>query len=437
MLSHLASSWLQSPANVWYALLGLVNVTFLLDMYVDYRQHLQISLPKRPTELAPFCTEEEYEKSREYGMDSSRFNMISKSIQHILAVVLLFSGAYLWLWALAEHLTQSRFQGEIAVSLIFQGFLFLYTFLTSLPFGAYKTFYLERRHGFNKTTVGTFVGDQLKGGLLTAIFGSLIVGAIIWIIRRTGGYFAIAICIFLLAFQLIMVMVYPTLIQPLFNKFTPIAEDSPVKAKIETLAAKVGFPLTKIYVMDGSRRSSHSNAYFFGFMKNKRIVLFDTLLEQVSVDEITSIVGHELGHWYHNHMLKGLILLQVNILTIFLLFQLVMNWSPLYAAFGFAQDRPVIIGLTLFQQLLAPLGFVTTFLMSYASRSREFEADRFAIDIGYGESLPPALLSLYRENKNFVHPDWLYSALHHSHPPPSERISAMHHYLSYKKQKSK
>lgn len=437
MLSHLASSWLQSPAHVWYAILGLVNVTFLLDIYIDYRQHRQISLPKRPIELAAFCTEEEYKKSREYGMDSSRFNMISKSIHHILAVALLFFGAYLWLWTLAERLTPSRFQGEIAVSLIFQGFLLLYTFLTSLPLGAYKTFCLEKRHGFNKTTVSTFIGDQLKGALLTAIFGSLIVGAIIWIIHKTGGYFAIVICIFFLVFQLIMVVIYPTLIQPLFNKFTLIAEDSPVKAKIETLAAKVNFPLTKIYVMDGSRRSSHSNAYFFGFMKNKRIVLFDTLLEQVGVDEIASIVGHELGHWYHNHMLKGLILIQANILTLFLLFQFVMNWSPLYAAFGFTKDRPVIIGLTLFQQLLAPLGFVTTFVMSYASRSREFEADRFAIDIGYGASLPPALLALYRENKNFVHPDWLYSALHHSHPPPSERISAMHHYLTLKKQKSK
>lgn len=436
MLS-LIDPWLRNPTGIWYALLGLVNAVFLLDAYLDHRQHRQISLPKRPVELAALCSEEDYSKSRKYGMDSSRFSMISKTFQHALGVALLFSGIYPWLWQLAERLVPGQWQGEIAISLVFQGFFFLFTLFTTLPFDAYRTFALEKRHGFNKTTVGTFVGDQVKGALLMAVFGSLIVGSIIWIIRRTGGYFAIAICAFLLAFQLIMIVIYPTLIQPLFNKFTPIADDSPVKAKIEALAAKVNFPLTKIYVMDGSKRSSHSNAYFFGFMKNKRIVLFDTLLEQVSPDEVVSIVGHELGHWYHGHMLKGLALIQANILVTFLLFQLVMNWSPLYAAFGFIRNRPIIIGLTLFQQLLAPLGFISAFLMSYTSRCREFEADRFAIDIGHGEHLPSALIALYRENKNLVHPDWLYSALHHSHPPPSERIPAMRRYSALRSQKGK
>lgn len=438
----------QSPDSIWYALLIMVNWIFLFDLYLDHRQYHHISKPNMPVELKELGSEEEYQKSRIYGKDKLAFGMVSKIVQHIIGVAVLFFGAYPLMWQYGTMIMQkvvgykTPLGAEVCTSMTFQLLLIAFGVITSLPFGVYETFWLERKHGFNKTTVKTFVMDLIKGTMINGILGLLLVGAIVWIIRRTGDYFAIAICSFIIVFQLVMIVVYPTVIQPLFNKFTILA-DSELKNKIQRLAEKVDFPLKKIFVMDGSKRSSHSNAYFFGFFKNKRIVLYDTLIEQMSTDEIVSVVGHELGHWAHSHMIKTLIFMQISILGTFYLFKFVMNHQPLYAAFGFGTgydigyEKPLIIGLTIFQQILAPLGILVSLIGNAFSRSNEFQADRYAIDVGYGEHLPSALAKLYNENKSLVHPDWLYSALHYSHPPPSERLQAMKKYASISAKKSK
>jgi STE24 endopeptidase len=264
--------------------------------------------------------------------------------------------------------------------------------------------------------------------MLSTVLGGLLLSVMLWVIKWAGKNFVLYAVALSLFIQIVMVIIFPIIIQPLFNKFTPL-EDGDLKTAVEELASKVEFPLKKILVIDGSKRSGHSNAYFFGLFKNKRIVLYDTLIQQMSIDEAVAIVGHELGHWAHNDMFWGLVLNQLNILWIFYLLSLAINYAPLYTAFGF-KTQPLIIGINLFSQLLTPLSLALSFLLTWFSRLREFRADRYAIDHGYGEHLPKALIKMYKENKSLVHPDWLYSMMHNSHPPPSERVAAMNAYTT-------
>lgn len=424
-----------SPSQIWYLLLGISNGAFLFGIYVDWRQRRAIGRPSRPKELTPLCSEEEYQKSRAYSHDCSSFGLVQTAIGHAVCQALLFGGVTLWVWRLAGQIMAERLgispSSQILRSLLHVALMQLLEMPVGLIFAAYRTFWLERRHGFNKTTVKTFVLDNLKSLFLAVVLGGPILSALLWVMMRAGDRFVLWTGGLFLLLQLLGIVIYPTLIQPLFNKFTPL-EEGELKDKISALASRVSFPLTKIYVVDGSTRSTHSNAYFFGLLKNKRIVLYDTLLAQMSTDEIVAIVGHELGHWAHNHMLQGLVVSQLNILWMFYLLSLAIGHGPLYEAFGFGRERPLMIGMSLFFQFLAPISLATSFLITWWSRHREFQADRYAVDLGYAEVLPTALVKLYKENKNLLHPDWLYSMMHYSHPPPSERLAAIRAYSSAK-----
>jgi STE24 endopeptidase len=220
-----------------------------------------------------------------------------------------------------------------------------------------------------------------------------------------------------------MMLIFPTFIQPLFNKFESLPEGT-LRVKIEALAKRLNFPLTQVFVMDGSKRSSHSNAYFFGFF-TKRIVLFDTLIQQNSEDEICAVLGHELGHWKCWHQFQMLFVTQLHIFVLFYAFSHFINRSEIYEAFGFRDEMPVIIGLMLFGGFIAPSEILLSFLMNLFSRKNEFEADRFAVKLGYGDLLQSALINLQIENKSNMNPDWMYSAMNYSHPPLLERLEAI------------
>ncbi|CAL1273872.1 unnamed protein product [Larinioides sclopetarius] len=220
--------------------------------------------------------------------------------------------------------------------------------------------------------------------------------------------------------------VYADFIAPLFDKFTPLPEGT-LRTRIEELAKSISFPLKKLYVVEGSKRSSHSNAYFYGFYKNKRIVLFDTLIKTgCNNDEILAVLAHELGHWKLNHVLKNLIIAQVNLFLCFAVFALLFKNSSLYAAFGFHDQQPVIVGLVvIFQYVFSPYNEVLSFLMTALSRRFEFQADAFAKVLNKAADLRSALIKLNRDNLGFPVYDWLYSTWHHSHPPLLERIHAL------------
>jgi STE24 endopeptidase len=300
----------------------------------------------------------------------------------------------------------------------------VFSVILGLPKSLYATFVVEQRHGFNKQTLGLFVSDTIKSLLIGIVIGCPVLAGVISIMQATGRDFALYVWGFMLGFQLLMITIYPTLIQPLFNKFTPL-EEGEMKTAIDALAKRIEFPLTKVFVVDGSKRSGHSNAYFFGFFKNKRIVLFDTLLEQNTKEETLAVLAHELGHWKYNHVLKTLITSNIQSLITYYLFGFVLYYSPLFDTFGFVGERPIVIGFLLFSYIFAPVDEMVGFLAAITSRRFEYQADNFADGLGYRAELKSGLIKLNKENLGNVNPDPLFSAWHHSHPSLMERLTAL------------
>jgi STE24 endopeptidase len=250
----------------------------------------------------------------------------------------------------------------------------------------------------------------------------------LYIIKTGGKYFYVYVWVFLFIFSIIMMTLVPVVIMPMFNKYEPLPEGT-LKTRIYALADQLKYPLTKLFVMDGSKRSSHSNAFMFGFGKNKRIVLFDTLLTQVKEDEILAILGHELGHWKLGHTLSNFVTTQVYTAAAFYFFALTYGSTDLYAAFGFNDpNRPAatIIALMLFfQTLWAPVDKVLSFVLTIVSRQNEFGADKFSVQLGMSRDLQSGLCKIHLENLGAMNPDPYYSAYHYSHPPLVERLRAM------------
>lgn len=411
--------------NPYVSTLLVLSVSiFFFQLYVNSRQHRKLSEKNIPEKLRKIIKPEEFEKARLYSLDKSNFNFISEWFGLLNLSYFLFQ-LYPKIWNYSGELCIKylKNRSEIYQSLIYLGFMILIGKLQSLPFELYSTFVIERKHGFNKQTLGLFVSDMIKGFLLQAILGSPFVAAFIWVVRRFGDNFYLAVWLLVFSFQMFIMLIFPTFIQPLFNKFESLPEGS-LRTKIEALARKLSFPLSQIFVMDGSKRSSHSNAYFFGFF-TKRIVLFDTLIQQNSEDEICAVLGHELGHWKCWHQFQMLFVTQLHIFALFYAFSHFINRSEIYEAFGFRNEMPVIIGLMLFGGFSAPSEIILSFLMNLFSRKNEFEADRFAVKLGYGELLQSALVNLQIENKSNMNPDWMYSAMNYSHPPLLERLDAI------------
>ncbi|XP_020618221.1 CAAX prenyl protease 1 homolog [Orbicella faveolata] len=366
---------------------------------------------------------------------------------------------------------------EITQSIAFLLLGMLFSTITDLPWSLYSTFVIEEKHGFNKQTLGFFFKDLVKKLAVMLVISLPLVAALQFIIKWGGQYFFIYAWLFTLVVTLVLVTVYMDYIAPLFDKFTLLPEGA-LRTAIEQLAAKISFPLTKIYIVEGSKRSSHSNAYFYGFFKNKRIVLFDTLLADNPVkkegnegedgkenventenehgkfegkeendvkdevvteddeikkapkgcsnDEILAVLGHELGHWSLSHTLKNLGISQVNTFLSFMIFGHLMHNKVLFASFGFPDSQPTMIGLVIiFQFIFSPYNELLGFLMTVLSRKFEFQADDFAKSLGFATSLRSSLIKLHKDNLGFPVADKLYSAYHYSHPPLIERLRAL------------
>jgi len=256
------------------------------------------------------------------------------------------------------------------------------------------------------------------------VFGFPILAAFIVIVKWGGPQFYFYLWAFMQAVQIFLIMIYPTVIQPLFNKVDEL-EKGDLRDAIESLASRTGFPLTALYKIDGSKRSGHSNAYFYGFFKSKRIVLFDTLIEQSTLEEVVAVLGHELGHYFLNHTIQLLVFSSVHMFILFYLFGQMIHNQDIYISFGF-NTMPTVIGFILFQQILEPVEHVLEFLINAVSRYNEFQADSYSVQLGYGDSLASGLIKLQSENLSTMIPDPLYSAYHDSHPPLVQRLDAIH-----------
>ena len=258
------------------------------------------------------------------------------------------------------------------------------------------------------------------------MIGYPILALLLYIIEWGGQYFYFYVWVFLAIVMLLMMTIYPAFIAPLFNKFSPL-EDGSLKSKIEALAARLNFPLTKLFVIDGSKRSAHSNAYMYGFFKNKRIVLYDTLINQQEEEEVVAVLAHELGHWKMWHTIQGMIVSQTYMFFAFYFFGQCQHDHNLFASFGFSKiETPVFIGLLLFFQVIwAPVDKVLSFILTLNSRRNEFQADYFGAELGYAKQLQSALAKLHMANLGNMNPDPYYSAYHYSHPPLVERLEAL------------
>lgn len=417
-------------------ILTIIWVEYFWELYLSIRQHyVYKTTTSVPRELQDSITQETFDKSRVYALDKSSFSIFKGFYSVVIGTMLIcfFVIFHLWQYSKIILANMNVNQGELLTSAVFMVLLMTLNVVTSLPISVYNTFVLEEKHGFNKQTAGFFIKDQIKSYLVSTVITVPLTCAAIYIIQAGGDYFFIYLWGFAMVVLLFLMTIYPDYIAPLFDKYTPLPEGE-LRTKIEALAESLKFPLYKLYLVEGSKRSVHSNAYFYGFFKNKRIVLFDTLLKDVSKgddkgcdnDEILAVLSHEFGHWKYNHVLKNIVIMQVNLFLQFFAFGFLFKYPELYKAFNFTNEQPVIIGLIIVLQFIfSPYHSITSFLLTILSRKFEFQADFYAKSLGKASFLRKALIKLHKDNLSFPVYDWLYSSWHHSHPPLLQRLDAL------------
>eukprot|EP00045_Choanoeca_perplexa_P015996 m.209409 g.209409 ORF g.209409 m.209409 type:complete len:463 (-) comp17140_c2_seq3:1899-3287(-) len=447
---------LSAKPYLW-AGIGLTSTLFVLDsLYLSYRELSSCYNGKGvPTELQGKMSHEQLVKAREYKRDTMTYGLYHSTWSHVISTTMLIMGWLPFLWKSSESVVTAC---NLPLSPISQTIAFfvlsnVVDIATELPWTIYHTFVLEAKHGFNKQTPWFFFKDQVKSFLLNNALTAVFISALLYIIDWAGANFFFYVWVFVFGFSLLMMTLYPDFIAPLFDTFTELPT-GPLRDSIETLAASLQFPLKKLYLVANSVRSSHSNAYFFGWGNNKRIVLFDTLLSKdlkpesddkdgdkddkddkddkedgpqgCNVEEITAVLAHELGHWSHGHVMQMFAIQQSYMLLMFYLFQQLNTTEAIYVDYGFTEDKPVVMGLLIiFGYLLSPLSTVFGLGITLLIRKNEFQADRFAAQQGRAESLQAALIKLSTDNKSYPYHDWLHSTIHRSHPPLLERLEAL------------
>tara|TARA_B110000263_G_scaffold155944_1_gene135405 strand:+ start:1497 stop:2786 length:1290 start_codon:yes stop_codon:yes gene_type:complete len=393
----------------------------LLETYLKQRniQSMQRNKNAIPARFIEVVTEEEYKKSINYNTERIRFSIYTAVIS--VSVLLLFTigGLLSWLTTVVLGITQSNILGVVLLGL----FLVLLNELIDIPLSIYSTFYLEEKYGFNKTTRKTFIQDLLKSFIIQVSFSSALYSVVIIILERFGDNWWIYAFLAVFLFQAIIFYLYPVLILPLFNKLEPITDEK-FKEPIEKLLNKINFKARGLFVMDGSLRSSHGNAFFTGFGNNKRIVFYDTLLETITPTEMESILGHELGHYKLGHIRSSLIgSIFFGFFGFYILGQ-VFKAEQFFINHGL-DEITLYSKFLLFYLVIGSYTFFTRPISSYISRQREFAADDFSIQYTKVESMISGLLKLSKDNASNLTPDPLYSAYYYSHPPIAERIKSL------------
>lgn len=375
--------------------------------------------PVAPAGFEDVYSKEKYARAQEYTRAKTRFGFVGSSVKLAGLLVFWFWGGFGFLDQVVGNLGLST----TLIGVVYLGCLFFLSELFGLPFSIYATFVLEERFGFNKTTPRTFVLDRLKGFLLTAVIGGPLVGLLLWFFARLDTSAWLWAWGAVTGFTLLLQFVAPSWILPLFNKFTPLPEGD-LRRAIFSYAERVGYPLSNLFVMDGSKRSAKGNAFFTGFGKNKRIALFDTLVEKHTVDELVAVLAHEIGHHKKGHVWKGFVLSAVQTgVTLFML-SLVLDWPALFEAFNV--PRSIHAGFAVFGILFSPVNFLMSLPFQALSRRNEFEADRYAAEtLGSGRDLATGLKKLSADSLSNLTPHPFYVALHHTHPPLVERVRAL------------
>ncbi|MFP4605293.1 MAG: M48 family metallopeptidase [Bacteroidales bacterium] len=406
---------------LFYIIIAIIIADYLLDRYLEFLNSKYRNIPL-PEELKGVYDEGRYRKSQNYEAENQRFAFYTSSFNLLLIILFLsFEG-----FAFVNDVAHSVTEHYLLVPFVFFGILFLALDIINLPFSLYATFVIEEKYGFNKTTPRTFFMDKIKGYILTAILGGGILLLIVWFYQQTGNKFWLYAWGIVIVFSLLLTMFYTYLILPLFNKLTPL-EEGDLKSKIVNFSKKVGFRLKDIFVMDGSKRSTKANAFFSGLGKKKRIVLFDTLINELKNNEILAVLAHEIGHYKKKHTLVNFAISVIQTgLTLFILSLLIDN--PLLSnALGISEPS-FHISLIAFSLLYSPISTILGIGTNYISRKNEYTADEFAKQNGLGNSLIEALKKLSSKNLSNLTPHPSYVFINYSHPALLQRIRYLQGY---------
>ncbi len=401
----------------------IILATLLLDFVLNYisdRLNLSALSGELPEEFRDVYDSDAYRKSQEYTRVNTRFGFISSVFGLVITLAFWFSGGFNYLDALVRGWNLP----VIWTGIIYIGILILLRSVISLPFSVYGTFVIEERFGFNKTTPKTFIIDLLKGAALGIVLGVPLLAGVMAFFQYAGPLAWLYCWIVVTVFTLVIQFVAPTWIMPIFNKFKPL-EEGELKQRIMDYAKSVKFSLSGIFVIDGSRRSTKSNAFFTGFGKNKRIALYDTLIDKHTTSEMVAVLAHEIGHYKKKHILQNLAISIVEMGIMFFLLSLFISQKALFDAF-YMEHMSIYAGLIFFGMLFSPIELLLSIAMNLLLRRNEYQADRFAArTIEEPEAMVNALKKLSVNNLSNLRPHPFYVFLHYSHPPVLERIHAI------------
>ncbi len=406
--------------NAWTWIFLLATAGSIIIHFLLSRRHVRHVRNHRaavPAEFADKIALTEHQKAADYTEAKVRLQLIDYVVSVAVLLIWTLGGGL----ELLDSLWRSSGLGSIWLGIAFMLSVFAISSVLSLPLDSYRTFVLEERFGFNKMTVTTFIGDIIKNSIVFLIIGAPLLAVVLWIMQSAGSWWWLYVWLTWMGFSLLMMWAYPAFIAPLFNKFRPL-EDEALRDRILRLLERNGFESNGIFVMDGSARSTHGNAYFTGLGSNKRIVFFDTLLDELSHEEIEAVLAHELGHFKCQHIVKRMSILAAVSLAGLALLGWVIDSSWFYSGLGI-NTPSTYMALTLFIMVTPVFMFYLQPAFSYISRQHEFEADDFAANQAHTKNLTQALVKLYKGNANTLTPDPLYSAFHDSHPPAPIRIA--------------
>lgn len=404
--------------TIFWIIIAFVIFEFVFDKIIDFLNSKSWE-QAIPSSVKDLYDKEEYTKAKNYANANGKLSLITGILNFIIILLVLFNHEF----ANLDVLVKTWSNHYILQSLYFFGVISLFTMIINLPFGIYKTFVIEEKYGFNKTTPLTFIIDFLKNLVLSSIVGGIVLSIMVWLYTQGGEYFWLYIWLFVAAFSLFFATFYTSLIVPIFNKLKPL-ENGSLRDSIEQYTNKVGFSLKNIFVIDGSKRSSKSNAYFSGLGSKKAIVLYDTLIEDNTDEELTAILAHEVGHYKKKHILYSMVISILQMGVMFFIFGWLSKNENVALALG-AQENNFHLVLIAFGILYTPISLLTGILMNVYSRKNEFEADAFARETFGASPLISSLKKLSKKHLSNLTPNKYYTFIHYSHPPLVERLKAL------------
>ena len=407
-----------SSSIILYIILTILIADFILERVLDVL-NLRNWSPKLPKVLEGIYDEEKYQQSQKYQKERFKLSFISSTLSFIATLLMIVLGGFAWV----DELVRVYTENPIWLALLFFGVIMFFSSIIGMPFSYYSTFVIAEKYGFNRTTLKTFVLDRIKGGVLGVLIGGGLLALLIWIYMQTTTNFWWMAWLVVALFMIFMSMFYSSLIVPLFNKQEPL-EEGELKDEISQFSNKTGFKLDNVYVMDGSKRSSKGNAYFSGLGAKKRIVLFDTLINELSTSEIVAVLAHEIGHYKKKHTFGGIILSLLQTGLMFYIFSILIGNPALSEALG-AEQHGFHLGLIAFGILYSPISTFLGLGMNIWSRKNEYQADKFA-EINYNaQDLGNALIKLSVSSLSNLTPHKTYVFFYYSHPTLLQRLKAM------------